>query len=105
MTLTEARTILVPPLLFGEPKRRRDAEGRKSYGTSLQAHNGRDPMTDAYQEVLDLALYLRQAIEEIADLRAALTAITRLPDETPFPIECASKAVEIAKRALAGGGA
>lgn len=30
----------------------------------LQAHNGRDPLVDAYQEALDLVVYLRQAIEE-----------------------------------------
>lgn len=40
--------------------------GKKRYGKRLQAHNGRDPLTDAYQEVLDLAMYLRQLIEEAA---------------------------------------
>ena len=34
------------------------------YGTPLQAHNGRDALRDAYEEALDLAMYLRQAIEE-----------------------------------------
>lgn len=38
--------------------------GRAQYGTYLQAHNGRDALTDAYEEVLDLACYLRQLIEE-----------------------------------------
>jgi hypothetical protein len=33
-------------------------------GTPLQAHNGRDALRDAYEEALDLAVYLRQAIEE-----------------------------------------
>lgn len=42
----------------------RDAEGRKKYGTPLQPHNGRDVLVDAYQEALDLAVYLRQAIYE-----------------------------------------
>jgi hypothetical protein len=42
----------------------RDRMGREKYGTPLQAHNGRRPLVDAYQEVLDLAVYLRQAIEE-----------------------------------------
>lgn len=41
-----------------------DQKGRKSYGTPLQAFNGRDALVDAYQEALDLAVYLRQAIEE-----------------------------------------
>lgn len=44
--------------------RRRDRDGRNKYGTPLQAFNGRDALVDAYQEALDLAVYLRQAIEE-----------------------------------------
>lgn len=43
-------------------ERRRIGEAR--YGTALQAHNGRDPLVDAYQEALDLCMYLRQEIEE-----------------------------------------
>lgn len=42
----------------------RDKEGRRKYGTPLQPHNGRDVLVDAYQEALDLAVYLRQAIYE-----------------------------------------
>lgn len=42
----------------------RHRAGVKKYGTPLQAHNGRDALTDAYQEALDLVVYLRQAIEE-----------------------------------------
>jgi hypothetical protein len=42
---------------------RRDL-GIRRYGTSLQPHNGRDALRDAYEECLDLACYLRQAIEE-----------------------------------------
>jgi hypothetical protein len=38
--------------------------GIERYGTALQAHNGRDALRDAYEECLDLACYLRQAIEE-----------------------------------------
>lgn len=44
--------------------RERDNVGRQRYGTPLQANNGRDALIDAYQEALDLAVYLRQAIEE-----------------------------------------
>lgn len=47
-----------------EDMRRRDHLGRKRYGTPLQAGNGRDALQDAYEEALDLAVYLRQAIEE-----------------------------------------
>lgn len=42
----------------------RDTIGRERYGTPLQPHNGRDALTDAYQEALDLAVYLRQALYE-----------------------------------------
>lgn len=42
----------------------RKQEGIKRYGTPLQANNGRDALLDAYEEALDLAIYLRQVIEE-----------------------------------------
>jgi hypothetical protein len=38
--------------------------GIERYGTPLQAHNGRDALQDAYEEGLDLVMYLRQMIEE-----------------------------------------
>jgi hypothetical protein len=38
--------------------------GIERYGTALQAGNGRDALRDAYEEALDLACYLRQAIAE-----------------------------------------
>ena len=47
-----------------EDMRARDRLGRKRYGTPLQAYNGRDALREAYDEALDLAVYLRQAIEE-----------------------------------------
>ena len=49
-----------------EDMRGRDSAGRQKYGTPLQANNGRDALVDAYQEALDLCVYLRQAIEERA---------------------------------------
>jgi hypothetical protein len=42
----------------------RALSGKRTYGTYLQTHNGRDALLDAYQEALDLALYLRQLIAE-----------------------------------------
>lgn len=42
----------------------RDQLGRERYGTKLQPHNGRDALRDAYEEALDLAVYMRQAIYE-----------------------------------------
>src|SRR5690348_1533331 len=44
----------------------RKALGLARYGTLLQAHNGRDALTDLYQELLDAACYIRQVIEERA---------------------------------------
>lgn len=38
--------------------------GLRKYGTLLQAHNGRFALMDAYQEGLDLVMYLKQALEE-----------------------------------------
>lgn len=40
---------------------RRSLKGRLEYGTSLKTHNGRDAVVDAYQELLDAAVYLHQA--------------------------------------------
>ena len=47
-----------------EDMRTRDYHGRKQYGVPLQPFNGRDALQDAYEEALDLVVYLRQAIEE-----------------------------------------
>lgn len=38
--------------------------GEQKYKTTLQSHNGRDALMDAYQEAIDLVMYLRQAILE-----------------------------------------
>lgn len=38
--------------------------GYEKYGTFLQTRNGRDALMDAYQEAIDLVMYLRQAILE-----------------------------------------
>jgi hypothetical protein len=44
--------------------RERDRFGQDKYGVRLQPSNGRDFLADAYQEALDLAVYLRGAIYE-----------------------------------------
>jgi hypothetical protein len=38
--------------------------GRDKYGNLLETFNGRNAMWDAYQETLDLAMYLRQELME-----------------------------------------
>jgi hypothetical protein len=50
--------------LVMEDMKERKRLGIERYGTPLQANNGRDALRDAYEEALDLAIYLRQAIEE-----------------------------------------
>lgn len=46
-----------------------DMEARRElgilrYGTALQPHNGRDALQDLYEELLDAAMYAKQAILE-----------------------------------------
>lgn len=38
--------------------------GKQRYGTYLKTNNGRDALMDAYQEAIDLVMYLRQALLE-----------------------------------------
>lgn len=38
--------------------------GKERYGTYLRTRNGRNALLDAYQEALDLVLYLRQVLLE-----------------------------------------
>jgi len=52
--------------LVHEDLERRVEEGAEEYGERLTTENGRDPLVDAYQEVLDTALYLRQELAERA---------------------------------------
>lgn len=42
----------------------RDEFGRSKYGKPLMIHDGRDTLQDAYEEALDLAVYLKKAIIE-----------------------------------------
>lgn len=57
-----------------EDMRQRREFGIAKYGVPLQVENGRDHLTDALQEALDLVVYLRAAIEQrkATDLHAAL---------------------------------
>lgn len=38
--------------------------GKEKYGVGLKPFNGRDTLQDAYEEALDLAVYLRTALYE-----------------------------------------
>jgi hypothetical protein len=57
-----ARVAIVDLVVLDMEERKR--VGIERSGTPLQPHNGRDALVDAYQEALDLVMYLRQAIEE-----------------------------------------
>lgn len=57
--------------------------GIRKYGMALTAHNGRDPLQDAYEEALDLVAYLRQAIEERRVRRSWQTPVHINPTEIP----------------------
>lgn len=52
-------------------KERREV-GIKRYGTPLQPNNGRDALQDAYEEAIDLCMYLKQMIieRELRETRA-----------------------------------
>lgn len=42
-------------------------KGLQHYGTVLKTHNGRDALQDAYEEALDMAMYLAQVLMERDD--------------------------------------
>src|SRR3990167_560270 len=42
----------------------RGEQGFRQYGVALQPLNGRKPLQDAYEELLDLTLYIAQELEE-----------------------------------------
>jgi hypothetical protein len=54
---------LILPLVLVDIQERARA-GLKKYGTMLKAYNGREALWDAYQEAIDLVMYIRQDIEE-----------------------------------------
>ena len=56
------KKIVLPHVL--QDLKDRAAVGKEKYGTMLETDNSRDALMDAYQEALDLVMYLRQAILE-----------------------------------------
>jgi hypothetical protein len=55
--------VVIADLVIADLNARREA-GTRKYGTPLRSNNGRDALVDAYQEALDLCMYLRQEIED-----------------------------------------
>jgi len=64
-------------LVIGDMIDRRSS-GIAKYGKPLQTHNGRNSLVDAYQEILDAAVYLRQKIQEDKDV--PVTTVINLDD-------------------------
>lgn len=62
---------------------KRKALGLRKYGTLLQPFNGRSFLQDAYEEVLDLAVYLRGKLEEErqTDENTLVQHLAEQPDE------------------------
>ena len=56
----------------------RDQFGFRKYGRHLELNDGRDTLRDAYEEALDLAVYLKKAIME-RDHQCLAFSTTRTP--------------------------
>jgi hypothetical protein len=83
----------------------RDQMGRAKHGGPLQGFNKRDALWDAYQEALDMVVYLRQAIWErdhplagitVEELQEQLrnTQPTLFPSEYPYDQEIQARFVD-----------
>ena len=84
--------------------RDRNNFGIRKYGTALQAFNGRNSAIDAYQEVLDLAVYLRQIVEEhseMANLLAMCVGYT-YANNTSDKEQYAQLITEVTKQIVSG---
>lgn len=53
----------IQDLVIADMEKRKEI-GMKTYGTLVYKNNGRDALKDAYEEALDLCIYLKQAMEE-----------------------------------------
>jgi hypothetical protein len=51
------------------------SRGELAYGTALETFNGRDPLWDAFEESVDLCMYLMQAIMEREEESVILSKI------------------------------
>lgn len=60
-----------------EDMKARNQKGIETYGTPLQPFNGRDALLDAYEEALDLLVYLKQANIEKSDQYSLLYSDAR----------------------------
>lgn len=61
----------------------RDRMGAEKYGGSLVTNDGRATKWDAYQEVLDLAQYMRKDIEEENEIKSRVNVLLDFIGATP----------------------
>lgn len=67
--------------------RARKAVGVERYGVPLHPFNGRNALLDAFQEVLDLSVYLKQHLIEREALQRDLAALRALLNAHSCPYE------------------
>lgn len=60
---TKGEGTSIQDLVIGDMEQRKQI-GLERYGTLLHPDNGRDMLRDAYEEALDLTVYLRGCIAE-----------------------------------------
>lgn len=68
-----------------EDMRQRREDGIAQYGMPLQPDNGRDSLTDAYQEALDFCVYVRNAKEYY---EARIRGLLKIIADQQREIEC-----------------
>jgi hypothetical protein len=78
--------------------RERDQVGEQRYGTRLQPFNGRNALVDAYQEALDLVVYLRQEVAEAEELRKHTAEMERQRDRAVMLREQTAAKLEQVRR-------
>lgn len=81
-----------------------DIEARKQvgiekYGTVLQAFNGRCSTMDAYQESIDMTIYLRQRLVEESSLVNALRDLLDIVDQAGWTADSRVRAAQEVYRA------
>ena len=74
----------VQQILIHAIEERRE-HGIRKYGRALETHNGRDAMQDAWEEVMDLLLYLTQIRLERGDHIPGMERLKGSPE--PEPVE------------------
>lgn len=84
----------ITPLVC-EDLMRRSKMGEAKYGTVLRADNGRNPLVDAYQETLDHACYLRQAMEEESEAQRIVRELRDLWKPTADLSEMANGTIRL----------